>query len=91
MLTLNCRDDRAGYCLQAGENAPTPSRLAHEAATLFARCESDEEIRDTALHTLRLAAERGLNHGDPAFVQALCDDLKELADDEAHPSGSSIS
>ena len=62
-----------------------PSRLAHETATLIARCESEEEVRETAVQALRLAAEHGFNHGNPEFVQALCEDIKELADAEVGP------
>ena len=56
-----------------------PQRLALETARLIADCKSDEQMRDTALHAFRTAAEYGFNHGNTEFMEALCSQLTTMA------------
>ena len=56
-----------------------PQRLVAETANLVERCQSDEDVRETAIQALRTAAEHGFNHGNREFVQSLCDELSTRA------------
>ena len=56
-----------------------PQRLAIETARLVAECASGEQMRATALHAFRTAAEYGFNHGNTEFMEALCSQLRTLA------------
>ena len=62
-----------------------PQILASGSAKMIALYDSDEDVRAAVLQSLRTAADFGFNHGKTEFVQALCDDLRALADAEADP------
>ena len=62
-----------------------PKRLAAETAKLISYCKSDDEVRTATLHALQTAAEHGFNHGNTEFVEALCDNLRDLATTQTDP------
>ena len=62
-----------------------PKRLAVETAKLISYCKSDDEVRTATLQALQTAAEHGFNHGNTEFVEALCENLRDLATGETDP------